>query len=146
MTKEQLLECEARRINKLYLLPNKYKKFGVALLILAVAALLIFKFMDGEFVIAKDLAKKGLLVGLLFISISKDKIEDERASKLRSQSYTWAFIFGVGYTIVAPYISYAVKYIFKPEKAIFAELDVFVILWFMLCIQLLFFHTLKSAR
>ena len=146
MTKAQLLACEAKRLNKLYLLPNYWKKIALIIFLLSIAGLLFLKSMEGEFVILKDLARKGFLVGMLLFTISKDKIEDELTSKLRAQSFSLAFVCGVGYTLVQPYINYAAKYFIKPEKAIFAEVEVFVILWFMLLIQMLFFYTLKAAR
>ncbi|WP_340076445.1 hypothetical protein [Leptobacterium sp. I13] len=146
MNKKQLLECERKRIQKLKLLPNVYKKIGWGLLITAIIVLIALKLIPGEIEIAKDITKKALLVSLLFLSVSRDKIEDELTIKLRAHSYSLAFVMGVIYALIQPYITYVVAFVIKPEKAAFTELDGFVILWFMLIVQLLFFYVLKATR
>ena len=50
--------------------------------------------------------------------------------QLRARSYVMAFIFGVVYAILQPYINYVVALILKKENAGFEELSSFVIIWF----------------
>jgi Na+-transporting methylmalonyl-CoA/oxaloacetate decarboxylase beta subunit len=49
-----------------------------------------------------------LLIGLLRISLSKEKIEDELIDSLRSQSYRLAFILAIVYSLVQPLVNYGV--------------------------------------
>ncbi|QTE23370.1 hypothetical protein [Polaribacter cellanae] len=53
-----------------------------------------------------------ILFGMLLISISKDKIEDEFIESLRSQSYRIAFILGILYSLLQPFINYGVDLLF----------------------------------
>ena len=90
--------------------------------------------------------KQIMLVRLLSMAISKEKTEDEMIPKLRADAFSLAFICGIIYTLVQPYINYAVAALVRPEKAIFEEFGAFIILWFMLTVYLLFFYALKKAR
>ena len=81
----------------------------------------------------------------MVIAISKEKIEDEMIVNLRSKAFSFAFICGVIYALVQPYINYGVASMVAPEKAVYEEFGAFIILWFMLTIHLMFFHVLKRA-
>ncbi len=115
-------------------------------MILSVISLIILSFLTGELEFMKSLAKNCFLISMLIISISKDKVEDEFTIQLRAKSYSLAFVIGVIYAIIQPYVNYFVSSVIKPEKVIFAEFDSFVILWFMLAIQLAFYYVLKITR
>ena len=123
-----------------------YKTIGFGLMILSVISLIILSILTGEIEFMKSLAKNGLLISMLIISISKDKVEDEFTIQLRAKSYSLAFVIGVIYAIIQPYVNYFVSSVLIPEKVIFAEFDSFVILWFMLAIQLAFYYVLKITR
>lgn len=94
----------------------------------------------------KELTKALLLLSMLVISISKEKTEDEYTMSLRTKSYALAFIVGVLYTIFQPYINYGVDTILSAEKVTFTQLGSFPIIWFMLFVQLSFYHVLKYNR
>ena len=148
MTLKKIAECERQRLNKIhnYRLPVYFKTIGVILLIVSFVTLMSRMFFDDQPEIIRDLSKRGLLIGMLLISISKDKEEDELTMKLRSQSYSIAFVAGVIYALVMPYVDYGVSNVLKPDIETLKELGDFQILIFMLMIQLMFYYTLKRSR
>ena len=147
---KKFCEAEYRRLKKIqnyqYLLPNQYKKVGMALLIISIIALLTRKYFFEDLVLVQQIGKKGMLLALLLITISKEKIEDELITKLREQAFAVAFISGVIYTLIQPLINYLVALLIKPEKAIYNDLGDFVVLWFMLVMYLTFFYMFKRYR
>lgn len=148
MKTEQILDCEHNRLNKIssFRLPYSVKKIGIAVFILSFIALMSKIFISGDAEMISEISKKGLLIGMLLISISKDKIEDELTVKLRAQSYTIAFIVGVIYALAMPYVEYGVSNIVHSGGEKFKDLGDFQVLLFMLMIQLMFYYTLKKAR
>ena len=142
-----IYECESKRLEKLrnFQLPNHYKKIGTGLFIVAVIAILSLRFLVEDAGIFMSFAKNIILLSLLIISVSKDKIEDELTVKLRSQSYSMSFIVGIFYALAQPYVNYTVAKILG-ENDVYSELRAFEILWFLLIVQLLFFYKLKRAR
>ena len=83
---------------------------------------------------------------MLLMSVSKDKIEDEMTVSLRAQSYTVAFIVGVVYALVMPYVEFGVSNVVHSGGEVYKDLGDFQVLLFMLMIQLMFYHTLKRYR
>ncbi|MFD1314467.1 hypothetical protein [Namhaeicola litoreus] len=146
MNVQKILECEREQLQKIKFLPYHYKKFGFVLLIISLISLAILTFTDYSSVLMNNISKSALLVSLLLISISMEKNEDEYTMQLRARSYVMAFIFGVVYAILQPYINYVVALFVKREAADFKELSSFVIIWFMLFIQLGFYYTLRRTR
>ncbi len=114
-------EAEYRRLKKIqnyqYLLPNHYKKVGIVLLMASLAVLITRKYLFEDVELVQEIGKKGMLLALLLITISKEKIEDELITKLRGQAFAVAFIAGVIYTLIQPLINYLVALLIKPEKA-----------------------------
>lgn len=143
-------QAEYRRLKKIqnyqYLLPNYYKKVGISILIISLITLITRKYLidDGELI--RQIAKKGMLLSLLLITMSKEKIEDELIIKLRGQAFAFAFVAGVIYTLIQPLINYIVALVIRPEKAVFNGLDDFIILWFMMVMYLTFFYLFKKYR
>lgn len=80
------------------------------------------------------------------MSISKDKMEDEMLLQLRAQSYTIAFVVGVFYALIMPYIEYGVSNVVNNGGEVYKDLGDFQVLLFMLMIQLMFYHNLKRYR
>lgn len=149
MNINQIYDCEARRLRKFHerlLLPNYFRKVGIALLIISIITLLALGFFVDGTAIIKEVAKKIILVSLLLIALSREKIEDELIEKLRGQAYSFAFVCGVIYALIQPLINYLTAAVVRPEKAIFAELSVFIILWFMLVVYLCIFYLLARTR
>jgi len=146
----KLCKAEYRRLKKIqnyqYLLPNHYKKVGIALLFASLTALIARKYLFEDVDIVQEIGRKGMLLALLLITLSKEKIEDELIIKLRGQAFAAAFIAGVIYTLVQPLINYMVAFLIKPEKAIYSDLGDFIVMWFMLVIYLTFFYMFKRYR
>jgi hypothetical protein len=91
-------------------------------------------------------AKYGLIIGLLIISISKEKMEDELIRQLRMQSYSFAFIIGVAYTLLIPLTSYMINFLFEPgEQALKNSGDLSILSLFLLC-QVGYFELLKRMH
>jgi hypothetical protein len=149
MNSKKIMDCERGRFDKLinFRLPNFYIKIGVSI----IAASLFFMFvrafvLEGDTEWLKLLLQKALLVGMLIMSISKDKIEDEMTIQLRVQSYMIAFICGVVYALVMPYVEFGVSNIVNSGGEAYKDLGDFQVLLFMLMIQLMFYHNLKRYR
>jgi hypothetical protein len=80
------------------------------------------------------------------MSVSKDKVEDEMTIRLRAQSYAIAFVIGVIYALVMPYIEFGVSNVVHCGGEAFKDLGDFEVLLFMLMIQLMIYHNLKRYR
>ncbi len=123
-------------------LPHRFKKIGTALLLVSFLAMFLIAFTFND-AIYRGLAKYGMLLGLLIISISKEKIEDERIGALRMQSYSFAFVIGVLYAFAIPLLDFGVDSIFNAGNAEMKGIGDFMILWFLLIVQVFYFEYLK---
>jgi hypothetical protein len=65
---------------------------------------------------------------------------------LRAQSYAIAFVLGVVYALVMPYVEFGVSNVVNNGGEAYKPLGDFQVLLFMLMIQLLFYHNLKRYR
>ena len=149
MNTEKMMNCERGRFDKIikFRLPHKFMTFGVAVAALSIVMMFVRAFaMDGETEWLKLLLQKTLLVGMLIMSISKDKHEDELTIALRAQSYAIAFVIGVVYALVMPYVEFGVSNVVHSGGEEFKDLGDFQVLLFMLMIQLMFYHNLKRYR
>jgi len=149
MNTKKILDCERKRFYKLinFRLPNFYMKIGISIVIVSIIFMFIRALaLEGDTAWLKLLLQKTLLIGMLIMSISKDKIEDEMTIQLRAQSYMIAFIFGVLYALVMPYVEFGVSNIVHSGGEAYKDLGDFQILLFMVMIQLMFYHNLKRYR
>ena len=149
MEKTEFIECERKNLEKLinFRLPHYFYKLGMMILGVSILAMFVRAFaMEGDTQWLKLLLQKTLVVGMLFMSVARDKYEDEMVVKLRMQSYTYAFVAGVVYAIVMPFVEYGVSNVLKPEGEEFHDIGDFQLLLFILAVQLLCFHTLKRMR
>jgi hypothetical protein len=149
MNMKKIMECEQRRFGKLvnFRLSSKFMNVGTTIGAMSIVMMFVRAFAlgdDTEWL--KLLLQKTLLIGLLIMSISKDKEEDEMVVALRSQSYAIAFVIGVLYALVMPYVEFGVDSVIASNVSEFKNLGDFQVLLFMLMIQLLFFHNLKRFR
>lgn len=124
-------------------LPNYFKKVGWTLVILSLISLFATKLFEGDFDLLKTILKNLMLLGLLIVTLSKEKIEDEYIENLRSMAFRCAFILGVIYVLIQPLINYLAFVLVKPDKAMFQDLGDFQILWFLLVFYLTVFWVLK---
>ncbi|MEZ4782179.1 MAG: hypothetical protein R2816_11700 [Flavobacteriaceae bacterium] len=148
MNLKKTTECERTKLESFldkFQLPNVFKKIGLTILALSFLLLTIIKFTDSEPLWARPLLKQGMLIGLLIISISREKIEDELIQTLRSKSYSLAFIIGVIYIMLQPLTNQIVNFILGTSEAP-DNLGYVQVLLFMLLIQVGFFEVLKRNR
>ena len=149
MNMRKIAECEQKRFDKLinFRLSHKFMSIGIAIAALSIVMMFVRSFTMGDDTEwLKLLLQQTLLIGLLIMSISKDKEEDEMTITLRSQSYAIAFVIGVVYALVMPYVEFGVDSVVASNVSEFKNLGDFQVLLFMLMIQLLFFHNLKRYR
>ncbi len=139
-------EKDLKKLENLKLLPNRVKTIGINLLILSVILLFAGKFLFTEYHTVRLVIKNLILISLLLISVSRNKIEDERTLRLRVQSYAFAFITGVLYAMVQPFAILLVKSILQSELATLVELSVFQVLIFMLLVQISYFNFTMRHR
>lgn len=140
------MECERNRFNKLikFRLSHRFLKIGGVIVILSLISMFARAFVfESDYQWVKIISKQGLILGMLIMSISKDKVEDERLIAFRSQSYAVAFIMGVVYTLILPYVEFGISNLVHSGGEVYKDLGDFQILIFMLMIQLLFYHNLK---
>ena len=103
MNTKKIMECEQKRFTKLinFKLPPKFMSIGIAIGAISMILMFVRAFaLEGDTEWLKLLLQKTLLIGLLVMSISKDKEEDEMTITLRSQSYAIAFVIYVDDSIV----------------------------------------------
>jgi hypothetical protein len=148
MNLKKTTECERTKLESFldkFQLPNVFKKVGLTVLVLSFLLLTAIKFIDNESLWVRPLLKQVMLIGLLVISISKEKIEDELIQTLRSKSYSLAFIIGVIYIMLQPLVNSVVDFILgtnaQPDNLGYVQ-----VLLFMLLIQVGFFEILKRNR
>ncbi|MCH3882150.1 MULTISPECIES: hypothetical protein [Tenacibaculum] len=146
MSQQSFCEKERKNLEKLnkFQLGNQFKKIGVIIAIGSFILMIARKyFEDSEWI--RPVLHGLLLIGLLIISVSKEKIEDEYVDSLRSQSYRLAFIMAIVYSLVQPLINYAVAVLFNQDDNL-KGFSYFQVLFFMLIVQLLFFWQLKRMN
>ncbi|NRD24046.1 hypothetical protein HNV10_12370 [Winogradskyella litoriviva] len=149
MNTERIINCERKRFQKLikFRLSHRFMTIGVAIVIVSIVGMFVRAFaLDNEVEWLKQLLQKTLLVGMLIMSMSKDKVEDEMTIALRAQSYAIAFVVGVIYALIMPYVEYGVSNLVHSGGEAFKDLGDFQVLLFMLMIQLMFYHNLKRFR
>jgi len=149
MNTKKIMDCERKRFYKIinFRLPHKFMTIGIAIAAISIITMFVRAFvLEGDTEWLKELAKKGLLVGMLIMSLSKDKEEDEMTMSLRSQSYAIAFVVGVVYALVMPYVELGVSNVVNSGVEVYKDLGDFQVLSFMLLIQLMFYHNLKRYR
>jgi len=148
MNKKRIYEYERGKLEKLkkYQLPHSFKKIGLGIALIAFILFFVRKLAFENLDELRIIAKNGMLVGMLLIVISKEKIEDELISKLRGQAFSFAFIAGVVYALVMPLTNYIVDLVIGSKEASYEEFGDFIILWFMMVVYLAFFQVLKKTR
>jgi hypothetical protein len=140
-------ECERKRAQKLlnYKLPSYYKKIGWIGAIVSLVVIMSTSLFDSDFELLKDILRKVVLAFLFIVVLAKEGVEDERIQNFRAQSFSFAFLAGVLYTLFQPVVNWVVFSLFRPEKEnAFEDLGDFQILWLMLTVYLVFFYVLKK--
>ncbi|MDP5106971.1 MAG: hypothetical protein NWQ31_12470 [Polaribacter sp.] len=145
MERESICERERSQLEKLnkFQLGNQYKKVGYIVAIGTFIVMIARKYIeDSEWM--RPILHGILLIGLLVISLSKEKLEDEFIDSLRAQSYRLAFIIIV-YSLIQPLINFGVAFLLNQNEEM-KSFNYFQVLFFMLIVQLLFFWKLKRMN
>ena len=91
----------------LRLLPNYFKKiaWGLLAIILIIVVLKLSNVLQKDKELLINIIQSGVLLALLLLSITKDKIEDELTIKIRMGAFAGAFILGVGLFIAHHFVN-----------------------------------------
>ena len=149
MEPKEKQEGDIEKIDKLtnYRLPNKFKIVGLVLSIISIISVPIILSYAGELQ-HRDLLERIswtlAILGLLMISISKEKIEDELMAKIRMQSYQYALIGTVLLYSMFPFVTYVISLIFSSTPKMKGSEDI-PLLAVMLVMQIITFKKLKKA-
>ncbi|GGI57893.1 hypothetical protein [Winogradskyella haliclonae] len=148
MSGKSFAECERHRIQKVldFRLPTSFKWIGLVIVIMAFVLFFVRSQFPDQADFIRGIGRKVFIIGLLCISLSRDKEEDEMTIAIRAQSYAIAFIIGVLYAIIMPYVEFGVSNIVHSGGEAYKELGDFQLLSFMFLIQLGFYYTLKRYR
>ena len=136
-------------MKKNYLFPHQFRIVGWVLAIVAVAGYiwgpdiqfrmpsLYFDVLfddeneSGFFRMARtntlSLAMPLLIIGLLFIGFSKEKVEDEFVHYLRAQSLIWSTYVTSALFIIATLLIYGIAYLYVPYLVFYVFLILFII-------------------
>ena len=92
------------------LLPAYFKVIGIAVITLALIALFVLKPLFGDSIhenkeLLKVIFLDFIILGLIFIAWTRDKVEDEMTVHLRFRAMGMAFIYAVVYVFVHPIIT-----------------------------------------
>lgn len=146
MSKSSICERERSHLSKMnkFQLGNQYKKVGYSIAIGTFLVMIGRKYIENSEWI-RPILHGVLLIGLLLISLAKEKIEDEFIDSLRAQSYRIAFILVIVYALLQPLVNYAVGYLLNENEEL-KSFDYFQVLFFMLIVQLMVFWQLKRLN
>lgn len=143
-------EGDIEKIDKFtgYQLPNKFKIVGLVVFIASILSIItslkLYMLDVKHHELFERIALSGSVIGLLIISISKEKIEDELIGKIRMQSYNYAVIMTVLVYLALPFIHFTIVSIFSSMPKIEGSKDISV-LGVLLMSQILTFRSLKKA-
>lgn len=115
-------------MNHSLLLPNRYKKLGILVLLVFLVFGIFVRFADLELPflslhreknslldlainLTDELALTGIIIGLLLIAFSREKVEDEFIGKMRLESLQWAVLINYILLIVATWLVHGFAYI-----------------------------------
>lgn len=131
---------------KVFQIPNGYKKYGIGLFIISLATLLLNRLFI-EIPELRIAAKYGMLVGLLIVSISKEKIEDELVTQIRMQSYSLAFILVVALTLFASLVEKIIESAFSINQEVAGDnMEYYSVAWLLVCTQVGYFEMFKRMH
>ena len=132
-----------KMFNRFILFPNYFKKIGIGILIVSFFISIILK-KTGLIPIDLDLAllihHEGLIIGLLIIAFSKDKLEDELTTQIRIHSLVRAFLFVTVYFLVSP----IVHFFTKSKTQVFNDSSFILVM--ILVFYLFMFYRMKKLR
>ena len=113
-------------------LPNYFNKIGMGLIIFFVlffiSGMIFENLIEASKEIIASIGLDGIILGLLLISLSKSKIEDEMILIIRLRAFTKAFIFGAFYVVGTSISSMIMNndYPINPYSLIIMELVMYI--------------------
>ncbi len=112
------MQTNQKEIN---LLPNYFKKiaWGLLSVMLLIFVLSVLKVIDFDKDLLKQIIESGVLLSLLLLSITKDKIEDELTMKIRVGAFAGSFIFGVAFFIANHFVNLIFDGNFMADTGVF---------------------------
>jgi hypothetical protein len=118
-----------------------FKKMGIGIILIALLTGLSIKLwhiemMPTQKAFFKAFTMNGFILGLLFVALAKEKIEDEMIAQMRLKAMSQTFITAVLYVIVRPFMDLVLR---DPIQDITGQ---FLVI-FMLLGYLLNFHSQK---
>ena len=118
-----------------------FKKMGIGIIVMALLTgltikLLHIEMMPTQKVFFKVFSMNGFILGLLFVALAKEKIEDEMIAQMRLKAMSQTFITAVLYVIVRPFMDLVFR---DPIQDVTGQ---FLVI-FMLLGYLLNFHSQK---
>jgi hypothetical protein len=86
-----------------------FKKMGIGIILMALLTgltikLLHIEMMPTQKVFFKVFSMNGFILGLLFVALAKERIEDEMIAQMRLKAMSQTFITAVLYVIVRPFM------------------------------------------
>ena len=86
-----------------------FKKMGIGIIVMALLAGLIIKLshielMPPQKAFFKVFVMNGFILGLLFVALAKEKVEDEMIAQMRLKAMSQTFIWAVLYVIIRPFM------------------------------------------
>ena len=86
-----------------------------------------FTVKNSNFNFTDEIATIGLIVGLIFVAFSKEKIEDEYVSEIRLESLQWAIYVNFGLLIFSTIFIHGMLYFWAIVYNIFTPLLIFIV-------------------
>lgn len=125
-------------------LPYSFKMVGLILIALTIIFAIITKAAHIEYIhvhrsLFRTLTLNALILSLLFITMSKDKVEDEMTLQIRLRAMSFAFLWGVCYVVLMPFIDILFN---DPVRTLSAQQLVLS----MLIFYLLMYYIQKATR
>ncbi len=139
-------------MKKNYLFPHYFQWIGLAIAVASFVALCVGSYVDfsirmpalydgnisfdeeshsGFFQMAEtgmfSIAMPLLIIGLIFLGFSKEKVEDEFVQYLRSQSLIWSTYVTAGLFILGTLLIYGLTYLLIPYLVFFVFLLLFIL-------------------
>lgn len=110
------------------LIPNRYKRIGWMILVPSFILGLFVRFadlqlgfleisknnkslLDDDINLTDELALTGIIIGLLLLAFSREKVEDEYIGKIRLESLQWAVLINYILLIIATWLIHGLGYI-----------------------------------
>ncbi len=123
---------------KYTLLPVYFKKIGIIVILLSFLPLLFVKTFDIELIhfqkeLFKTLTLNILILGLVFIAWSRDKIEDEMTMSIRLSSMAWTFLWAVLLVVIKPlfdFLFYGTGSVFTAQPLVIMMLFYYLFVYY----------------